>query len=550
MQEREALEFDVLFVGAGPANLASAIHLQRLLKREHLEASIAVIDKGRYPGAHLLSGAVLDTRALEKFFPDYRQKGCPIEAAVSGESIWFLTGKKKFPFPFIPAAFSNEGNQLVSLSRLGTWMAEQADNEGVQLFDNIAASAPYIENGRLAGIVTDDKGLDRNGNPKSNFEPGLLLKAKVTVIGEGSDGSLLRQLSQLFPSEQSTAPQRYSTGVKETWRIPEGRLKQGEVHHMFGYPLSPDTYGGGWIYAFSPTLISIGFVTSIGSSSPVCDPHLNMQRFKQHPMLAEILKGGSMIESGARTITSGGLDAMPKLYGPGFLVTGESAGLVNMQRQKGVHLAMKSGTVAAETLFEAVLNDDFSDTRLKNYEERFRSSWAYEELHAARNYRKTFDQGLYAGLFNAGLQLKFPGLSLAASVAKKRDEKTKGGSKKLQRFMLEKEGFKPDGILTFSKDQTLYRSGTMHEEDQPCHLVIKPEDIAEICMKKCTVEFGNPCQYFCPASVYVIVTEPQPALKLNPSNCLHCKTCEIADPYGVITWTTPEAGGGPGYKLS
>ena len=543
-QERESLEFDIVYVGAGPANLASAIHLQHLIKRHNaqsanpLEPSIAVIEKGRYTGAHLLSGALLDPRALDEFFPDYRKQGCPIEATVTKETLSLLQSKRKFPIPFLPETFSNKNSLLVSLSRLGAWMAEKAEAEGVQLFDNTAASAPFIENGRLAGIITDDKGLDRERNAKANFEPGLLLKSNVTVIGEGSDGSLFRQLSTLFLSENPR--QRYETGVKETWRITEGQLKAGEVHQFFGYPLSAESYGGGWLYAFSPTLISIGFISSPGQESPLCDPHLNLQRFKLHPQLAKILIGGTMVEAGARTISSGGLDAMPQLHGPGFLVTGESAGMVNMQRHKGIHLAMKSGLLAAETLFDALLHDDFSTERLKGYSERFRNSWAFEELHAARNYRKAFDKGLYAGLVQAGLQLSFPGLSLTAKAEPKKQKKLVDGEKT----------FRPDGQLTFTKERSLFNSGVMHEENQPCHLRIKPEDIAEICLKKCLVEFGNPCKHFCPAAVYEITTEPLPALKLNPSNCLHCKTCEVADPYGIITWTTPEGGGGPGYKLS
>ena len=543
-QERESLEFDIIYVGAGPANLASAIHLQCLIKRHNarsantLEPSIAVIDKGRYAGAHLLSGALLDPKALDEFLPDYRERGCPIEATVSKERLWMLQSRRKFPIPFVPEQFSNKGDLLVSLSRLGAWMAEEAEKEGIQLFDNTAATAPYIENGKLAGIITDDKGLDKNGHQKPGYEPGLLLKSRVTVIGEGSDGSLFRQLSAHFPTGSTT--QRYETGVKETWRVPEGRVVAGEIHHTFGFPLESDMYGGGWLYAFSPTLVSIGFISSLGPESPICDPHLNLQHFKLHPLMASILKSGTMVEAGARTISSGGIDAMPQLSGPGFLVTGESAGMVNMQRHKGIHLAMKSGLLAAETLFDALLHDDFSNERLQSCDERFRSSWAYEELHAARNYRKAFDNGLYAGLVQAGLQLSIPGLSLTAKKGKRKQKKLVDGN----------EEFRPDGSLTFSKEQSLFNSGVMHEENQPCHLRIKAEDIADICLKKCTEEFGNPCQHFCPASVYEITTEPLPALRLNPSNCLHCKTCEVADPYAVITWTVPEGGGGPGYKLS
>ncbi len=555
-QERESLEFDIIFVGAGPANLTAAIHLQRLIKRHNahsanpLDPTIAVIDKGRYAGAHLLSGALLDPRALEEFFPDFREQGCPIEASVSHETIWFLQSKRKFPIPFVPETFSNKNSLLVSLSRLGAWLAEKAQEEGIQFFDNTAASAPFIENGRLAGIITDEKGLDKNGHQKPGYEPGLLLKSKVTVIGEGSDGSLSRQLFSHFSTGSSI--QRYETGVKETWRIPEGRVIAGEVHHTFGFPFESDVYGGGWLYAFSQTLVSVGCISSLGSDSPVCDPHLNLQRFKLHPLMANILKSGTMVEAGARTITSGGLDTMPQLSWPGYLFTGESAGMVNMQRHKGIQLAMKSGIIAAETLFDALLYEDFSTERLKSCDEKFRNSWAYDELYAARNYRKSFDNGLYAGLLQAGLQLSFPGLSM-----KKTQISLFGlapapnlGLKKRKDTSFAIPEFRSDGIRTFSKERSLFNSGVMHEENQPCHLRIKAEDMAEICLKKCTIEFGNPCQHFCPAAVYEIITEPVPALKLNPSNCLHCKTCEVADPYGVITWTVPEGGGGPGYKVS
>ena len=551
VQDRQSLEFDIVFIGAGPANLASAIHLQHLLKKHNslsantVDPAIAVIDKGRYAGAHLLSGALLDPRALEEFFPDFLVRGCPVEATVSNEHLWCLTAKRKFPFPFCPEPFSNKGNMVVSLSRLGSWMAEEAQKEGVQFFDNTAAALPYVEHGRLAGILTDDKGMDRNGQKKTNFEAGLLLTTKVAVIGEGSDGSFYRKVCEHFPTCLAPIPQRYETGVKETWRIPAGRLIAGEVHQMFGYPLPTDTYGGGWLYALSPTLLSLGFVTSLEPDSPFCDPHRNLQQFKQHPLLARILEGGSMIESGARTLTSGGADAMPPLYGPGFLVTGESAGMVNMQRHKGLHLAMKSGILAAETMFESLLHDDFSTDQLKSYDERFKKSWAYDELHAARNYRKAFDSGLYSGLLQAGLQLKFPGLAMADGFVKRRNRKNEAAS-----HMPEIEPFTPDGSLTFSKTESLYRSGTMHEENQPCHLLIKPEDIEEICLKKCTLEYANPCRHFCPAQVYEITADPRPELKLNPSNCLHCKTCETVDPYGIITWIPPEGGGGPGYKLS
>ncbi len=554
---RESIDFDVLFVGAGPANLTAAIHLQRLIKQHNktsaaqLEPAIAVIEKGRYAGSHLLSGALLDTKALVEFLPDYRQQGCPVEAHVSKESLCFLSGKRKVAFPFLPEQFSNNESLIVSLSRFGAWLAQKAEDEGIEFFDNTAAAAPFFEHGKFSGVITDDKGLDRNGKPKANFEAGLLLKSKVTVIGEGADGSLSRQLAKHFPANSATTPQRYETGVKETWRIPEGRLTAGEVYHTIGYPLGSETYGGGWLYAFSPTVVSLGLISEVSPKSPVCDPHLNLQRFKLHPLIATILKGGTLLEAGARTITSGGIDAMPQLYGHGFLLVGESAGMVNMQRHKGIHLAMKSGMMAAETVFETLLNNDFSEAQLQQYERRFRASWAFEELQAARNYRKAFDNGLYAGLLQAGIQLSIPGLSLPTTQLALPGFLTHPNlSRKKKKHALPAiPEFRADGIRTFSKDITLYHTGIMHEEDQPCHLAISSRDMAEICLKRCVREFGNPCQHFCPASVYEITNEPVLALRLNPSNCLHCKTCEIADPYGVITWNVPEGGSGPGYKL-
>ncbi|NTV98994.1 MAG: electron transfer flavoprotein-ubiquinone oxidoreductase [Chlorobiaceae bacterium] len=540
--DRETVDFDIVFVGAGPANLAAAIHLNRLIgKNGAISPEIAIIDKGRYPGAHLLSGAVLDPKALNEFFPDFIQSGCPLEATVSRESVMFLTANKKFSFPFLPEPFSSKGCHLVSLSRIGAWLAEKAQEAGAQIFDSTAAVVPVTENGRLAGIITDDKGVRRNGSRKPGFEPGIILKAKVFVIGEGSRGSLLPQLSEIFPASTEINHEYFSSGVKETWRVPEGRIRAGEIIHLFGYPLPSERYGGGWIYAFSPTLISLGFVTSLGPSSSLCDPHLNLQLFKQHPFLRSILEGGAMLESGARSIASRTFNELPPISGQGFLVTGESAGMVNLQRQKGIHLAMKSGTLAAETIFDCLMQNDFSAERLGTYNERFRNSWAFEELNGAGNYRKAFEKGLYAGLLQAGLRLKFPGFAAA-------QEKEKNpGFDAFKKFA---EGFRPDGSITFNKDEALYRSGTMHEEDQPCHLLIKAGDIETICLEKCRSEYGNPCNHFCPAKVYEVTYEPAPSFRLNPSNCLHCKTCEIADPYGIITWVPPEGGGGPGYKIS
>lgn len=553
-EERESLDLDVVYAGGGPANLASAIHLKNLIERHNavnpsrrLDPTIAVVDKGRHGGAHLLSGAVLDTKTLEELLPDFRERNCPLDAVVSHDRIMFLTGRKSFAVPVIPEPFRNSGYPMVSLSRLGYWMAGIAENAGIEIFMNTAAQNLLIENGSVCGLLTGDLGRDRLGNPKQDYLAGTELRAKITVIGEGVAGTLATEAEKAFSLLTGSSAQQFETGVKEVWRIQEGRIAAGEAWHTFGYPLPPDTYGGGWLYAFSETEVSVGFVTEINPKVPQVDPHRNLQLFKQHPAITAVLEGGALLEYGAKTITSGGIDAMGRISGPGFLIAGESAGMLNMQRLKGIHLAMKSGMLAAETIFEALLHDDFSARMLQGYETRFRNSWAYEELYAAKHFRQAFDKGLYHGLLQTGLQLKFPGLSLASPFLRKKkvQEGLSSPGKKPYEYPI-----RSDGQLTFTKEESLYRSGTMHEENQPCHLRISPADMAEICLGRCREEHDNPCTRFCPANVYTFTGTPVPALKISASNCLHCKTCALADPYRVITWTPPEGGGGPGYTIS
>jgi len=554
--ERESLDFDIVFVGAGPANLTAAIDLQRLINRHNasattiLEPEIAILEKGRYVGAHLLSGAILDPAVFNQFMPDFLQRGCPLEAEVTRDSAWFLFGQKKIQIPYLPEPFRNRGNRLVSLSKLGAWLAGEAESLGINIFDNTAAVEPVIENGRVTGVITDDKGIDKAGNAKSGAEPGMRLNAKTVVVGEGSHGSIFRKLDRAFALSEESRKQIYETGVKEFWKIPEGRIEAGEVRHTFGYPLPSSIYGGGWLYAFSDTEVSLGFVTSAEPERPEVDSHYNLQLFKQHPFISSIIRDGQLMEFGAKTITSGGFHAMPKPSGPGFLLTGETAGLVNMQRLKGLHLAMQSGIMAAETLFASLLTDDFSEKALHSYRERLENSEAYKEMHMAGNYRQAFENGLYTGLMQAGLSLKIPGLLPSEKAAASAENKPDTGKKHYLKWIQKKAAFRPDDALTFSKSTDLYASGTVHEEDQPCHLLITTEDITDICLKKCTEAFGNPCQHFCPAGVYEINHDADPFLRLSPSNCLHCKTCEIIDPYGSITWVPPEGGGGPGYRSS
>ncbi len=554
-QERESLDFDIILIGAGPANLTLALHLQRLIDNHNekektpLQPDIAILEKGRYGGAHLLSGAILDPAPFETFMPDFRERGCPVEAVIEKESVWFLSPRKKFRLPYLPEPFRNHGNLLISISRFGQWLRNEAEAAGVTILDTTAATEPVIENGRLTAVITDDKGISRLGEAKPGFEPGMRLNARAFAVGEGARGSLFRALDRSFGLQPAETLQTYETGVKEVWRIPAGRIEKGTVHHTFGYPLPPSVYGGGWLYALSETEISLGCVTSAGPENPNVDPHFNLQRFKDHPFVSALLEGGTLLEYGAKAITSGGYSAMPELSGPGFLLTGETAGMLNMQRLKGIHLAMESGIMAAETLFAGLINDDFSDNALSGYRERFERSSARQELFLARNYRSAFDRGLYSGLISAGVQLKIPGLKLAAGAAAQENHLVPG-SREYTTFLADKAAFKPDNVITYSKSSDLFHSGTIHEEDQPCHLIIPKESIEDICNKRCKEEFGNPCQHFCPAEVYEIDPQSTPILKLNPSNCLHCKTCDIADPYAIITWTPPEGGGGPAYSRS
>ncbi len=541
-QERESLDFDIVFVGAGPANLSAAIRLQQLIKKHNataaspLEAEVAILEKSRNPGGHLLSGAVIEPDLLSTLLPDSTSHLQKETTTVSQESIWFLTRQRRFALPFIPEPLRNNDNIIVSLSELGRALSAEAERLDIPILDSTAATIPVIEEARLQAVITDAKGTGRNGSPKPGADPGMRINAKTFVIGEGARGSMTRQLSAAF-NLHAEAPetQRYETGVKEVWEVPAGRIKAGELHHTFGYPLPTSTYGGGWVYAMTDTRVSTGFVTSIEPQAPLVDPHGNLQLFKAHPFVSRILNGGRPLEYGAKTITSGGWNAMPELYGPGFLLVGESAGLLDLKRLKGVHLALRSGIMAAETLFACLQRNDFSVAALSDYRERIVNSSIHEVLLDSRDYRKGFDDGLYKGLLKAGLKLSIPGIS---------------GSKPHTPRKIPPPQPPKDSPNYLSKEDALYLSGTSHEEDQPCHLLITRKDLFEVCSTTCMETYGNPCQYFCPAGVYDIDTEARPVLKLNPSNCLHCKTCEIIDPCSVITWIPPEGGGGPDYKLS
>ncbi len=559
---------DVVFVGAGPANLAGALHLARLV-REHDEKvskgeregkplgeiEIGVIEKGAYVGAHILSGAVMDPRALKELLPDFVEQGAPLESPVNEDYFLYLTKTRAIRSPITPPPLKNHGYYIVSLNRLTAWLGEKCEEAGVNIFPEFpGAEMLYDEEDRVVGVRTGDKGIDKEGKPKANFEAGVDLRAKVTVLGEGPRGSLTKRLTERLGLNEGREPQVYSLGIKELWELPDDRYPTGRVTHTLGYPSDAKTYGGGWIYGMQNRILNVGYVTGLDYRDPLLDPHAEFQRFKQHPFLAKLLEGGKMIRYGAKTIAAGGPFAMPQIYADGVLLVGDCAGFLNSQRLKGIHTAIKSGMLAAETIFEALLAQDFSGKQLARYEQLVNESWVMQELRRVRNFHAGFRRGRWLGLVNAGLQFVTGGRSWglfdrAASepgheALEKLSDYGYRGDQIEQRY----DGLRFDGKLTFNKLTDVYHAAVGHDEDQPVHLHVLDTNI---CSTRCAEEYGNPCQRFCPAAVYEMVedgAEGRRKLQINFSNCVHCKTCDIMDPYQIINWVTPEGGGGPDYK--
>ena len=565
--EHPEMPADVVIVGGGPAGMACALRLSQLIddhntrhpERPLGKENIYLLEKAREAGQHCLSGALLDPRSMKELLPGFENEA-PIDAVVHKEAVHFLTRTAHYQLPLTPPPLQDHGNYVISINRFVKWLARKVEEAGITIFTGFAGSELLYDgaNGdrRVTGVRTDDKGVDKLNQRKSNFEPGYDIKAKVVVLAEGARGSLSKQLLQKFDLMKDRNPQTYGIGVKELWEVPSGRIEAGEVIYTMGYPLSTKEYGGAWIYGSPGTnskqnTLSLGFVTGLDYRDPRLDPQHVLQAFKQHPLISSLLDGGKMIRYGAKSLPYGGWWSLPPLAGDGWLIVGDSAGFLNSARLNGIHLAIKSGMLAAETVFEALVKSDSSAATLGKFQRRVETSWIHDELWPVRNFHQGFSNGLVAGMFNTMLQELFDGglrnrvpshpgyQNLAPLAALPAD----GGQ---EAHLLGPA--KGDGNLSFDKLTDLYHSGTRHEEDQPAHLLIQDTDV---CNARCLKEFGNPCQNFCPANVYEMVDDSASPngkrISLNPANCVHCKTCDIQDPYQIITWVPPEGGGGPNY---
>ena len=550
---RETLEVDVLIVGGGPAGMSAALRLAQLQKAQGGEPlSIAVLEKAREAGAHMLSGAMLDPSALRELVPDFIQQGAPLASEVHHEHVYFLTKTAKIPFPITPPPLQNHGNYIISLNRFVKWMAGLVEAEGIDLFAGFPASEVLYEEDRVVGVRTRDQGIDKHGAKKSTFEAGVDIRAKVTILCDGVRGNLTKQVVRRLALDEGRQPQLYAIGIKELWELPKDRIKPGTVIHTLGYPLRMEEFGGAFLYAMPDGIVSFGLVVGLDYKDPMFDPHQTFQHLKQHPAFASILQGGQMVRYGAKALPEGGWHTIPRVHADGLLIAGDAGGFVNSMRLKGIHLAMRTGMLAAESAFEAIRANDTSSARLRTYEERINTSEVRRELYPVRNVHQSFNYGLLPGLMYSGLSLvtggwwvKDPmpahaGYERMATLADYYSANQPDVDAPVRPAKIDRQ-------LTFDKLTNVHYSGTRHLEDQPSHLIVHDTNI---CSTRCRVEYGNPCTRFCPANVYEMVDagDGTKKLQINASNCVHCKTCDIMDPYQIIDWVPPEGGGGPQYE--
>lgn len=545
--ERDSMDFDVVIVGAGPAGLASACRLMQLAKEHHQELSVCLVEKGSEVGAHILSGAVIESRAIEELFPNWKELGAPLNIPVTRDELYLLrsdTSSVKIPNAFIPATMHNEGNYVVSLGNVCRWLAEQAEGLGVEVFPGFPASQLlFNEAGSVAGIITGDMGIGIDGEPKDSFTPGMELRAKYTIFAEGCRGHLGKQLYSQFQLDADSDAQHYGIGIKELWDIDPSKHEEGLVIHGSGWPLSDGTSGGFFLYHSENNQAVVGLIVDLNYSNPYVSPFDEFQRMKHHPLISQYLAGGKRVAYGARAITKGGFNALPKMHFPGGLLVGCNAGTLNFAKIKGTHTAMKSGMLAAEEVFAALQAGDTGGKDLSGYAERFQNSWVYEELKASRNFGPALHKfgSLMGGAFNFIDQNIFGG-KLPVTL---RDNHPDYAQMRPASECSPIQYPKPDGKLSFDKLSSVFLSNTNHDEDQPCHLRLTDPSIP---ISKNLPLYAEPAQRYCPAGVYEVLGEGAEArFQINAQNCVHCKTCDIKDPSQNITWVTPEGGGGPNY---
>ena len=540
--ERESMEFDVVIVGGGPSGLSAAIRLKQLANEAGRELNVCLIEKGAEVGAHILSGAVLEPRALNELLPEWESMGAPLDTPVKEDRFMFLTEKSSYRLP-TPPQMNNHGNYIISLGNFCRWLGEQAEALGVEIYPGFpAAEVLYDDAGNVRGVATGDMGIGKDGEKTDSYEPGMELLGKQTIFAEGCRGHLTKTLFDRFDLREGKDPQTYAIGIKELWDIDPAKSEPGKVWHSVGWPVSTDVYGGSFLYHLNGNQVAVGYVIGLDYQNPHLSPFEEFQRFKTHPKVRDVFEGGRRVSYGARALNEGGFQSIPKLTFPGGCLVGCTAGFLNVPKIKGTHTSMKSGMLAAEAVFDAVTTEE-TVVEPSSYGEKIEKSWLWDELYRVRNIRPGFARGLWMGMAYAGLDT-YVFRGKAPWTFHHHEDHT---ALKPAAHMPKIDYPKPDGVVSFDRNSSVYLSGTNHEENQPAHLTLKD---ASVPIEHNLAIYDAPEQRYCPAGVYEIVREEDgsnPRLQINAQNCVHCKTCDIKDPTQNITWVTPEGGGGPAY---